>query len=154
MIIDSTIAGTVLTHSTVERLKNRPFKRGDKLLEIANTEGKWIVELKMPDNRIGHVLNAQQELRDDLKVTCVLATDPSKSFTGTVLDVAKSTEVSQESGQTVTIKVEIDPDTDPSFLHARSEVVGKVHCGRRSLGYVWFHQVGEFLNKNVWFRIW
>lgn len=152
--VKSRLAGTVLTHSTEEQLIGRPFKRGDKLLEVADTEGPWIVELRMPDNRIGHVLRAQTRLQNDLKVSCVLSTDASKSFTGRVLEVAQSTEVDSEKGQTVLIKVEIDAETEPEFLRTRAQVVGKVHCGRRSLGYVWFHQVGEFLQKNVWFRIW
>lgn len=152
--VKSKLAGTVLTHSTEEQLIGRPFKRGDKLLEVADTNGQWIVELRMPDDRIGHVLRAQSQLRDDLKVTCVLSTDASRSFTGRILEVARSTEIDSEKGQTVLIKVEIDAEATPEFLRTRAKVVGKVHCGRRSLGYVWFHQVGEFLQKNVWFRIW
>lgn len=154
LVLDASGSGTVLTHNTRERLLHRPFQRGDQLLEIADTAGNWVVELQMPDDRIGHVLNAQDALGPDLKVTCVLATDPGRTFSGRILDVAKSTEVSQEAGQTVTIVVAIDPETDPALLHARAQVVGKVHCGSRSLGYVWFHQVGEFFQKNVWFRIW
>jgi hypothetical protein len=30
-------------------------------------------------------------------------------------------------------------------------VIAKVHCGRRPLGYVWFHEVIEWFYLHVWF---
>lgn len=152
--LTSTLPGKVLTHSTREKFLGRPVTEGALLLEIGDVDGDWIVELKMPDDRIGHVLNAQRDLNDDLDVTFVLSTDPSKSFRGKVINVARATEVDQEKGQTVLIKVKIESEVDKSLLRARAQVIGKIHCGRRSLGYVWFHQIGEFFQKNVWFRIW
>lgn len=152
--LTSSLPGQVLTHSTRDKFLGRPVTEGALLLEIGDVDGDWIVELKMPDDRIGHILNAQRRLREELDVTFVLSTDPSKSFSGTIINVARATEVDQEKGQTVLIKVKIDGDVNKSLLRARAQVIGKVHCGQRSLGYVWFHQIGEFMQKNVWFRIW
>ncbi len=35
---------------------------------------------------------------------------------------------------------------------AGATVTGKVHCGRRSLGYVWFHDLFAFIQAKVFFR--
>ena len=33
-----------------------------------------------------------------------------------------------------------------------AEVSAKIDCGRRSLGYVWFHDVLEFIQTKILFR--
>ena len=48
-------------------LIDRPVERGQRLLEIADTDGPWQVELRMPEDHMGHVVRAQQELRDRLR---------------------------------------------------------------------------------------
>jgi hypothetical protein len=32
-------------------------------------------------------------------------------------------------------------------------VVARIHCGRRALGYVWLHEVWEFIQSRVLFRL-
>lgn len=59
--------GQVLTWDARNLLIERPVERGQRLLEIADTDGPWQVELRMPEDRMGHVVRAQQELRDSLR---------------------------------------------------------------------------------------
>ena len=32
-------------------------------------------------------------------------------------------------------------------------VIARIHCGRRSLGYVWLHEVWEFIQTRILFRL-
>ena len=59
--IRSPIDGIVVTFDPWNRLINRPVQHGNALLKVANTEGPWQLELHMPENRMGHVLEAQQK---------------------------------------------------------------------------------------------
>ena len=43
-------------------------------------------------------------------------------------------------------------DIDPADRLDGVTVQGKVHCGRRSLGYVWFHDLLSFIQAKVFFR--
>jgi hypothetical protein len=56
----------------------------------------------------------------------------------------------EDEGNVVRIKVAIDKqdiyDPRPS-----ATVTGKVLCGRRSIGYAWFHEAVEWLQANVFF---
>ena len=48
-----------------ERLPiGRPVQRGQVLLRVADPEGPWQLELHMPENRMGHIVEAQQALYD------------------------------------------------------------------------------------------
>ena len=82
----------------------------------------------------------------------VLATDPATQRNGEVTEVKESTEIHQEEGHIVKVKVAINRDEigDP---HPGATVTGGVYCGRRALGYVWFHEAWEWLQTHVFFYL-
>ena len=57
-----------------------------------------------------------------------------------------------EEGNTVLIKVAVNKDELPQ-LRPGASVVAKLHCGRESIGYVWFHDLIEFVQAKVLFRL-
>jgi multidrug efflux pump subunit AcrA (membrane-fusion protein) len=70
--IMSPISGQVVTWDLRNRLPNRrPVQRGQVLMRVADPSGPWQLELHMPENRMGHVAEAQKELyakaRDKLR---------------------------------------------------------------------------------------
>ena len=70
--IKSPISGQVVTWDLRNRLPNgRPVQRGQVLMRVADPSGPWQLELHMPENRMGHVAEAQKELyakaRDKLR---------------------------------------------------------------------------------------
>jgi multidrug efflux pump subunit AcrA (membrane-fusion protein) len=62
--VRSPINGVVVTWDLHNRLANRPVQRGQSLLQVADPDGQWQLELKMPENRMGHIVEAQQVLYD------------------------------------------------------------------------------------------
>ncbi|NBW97742.1 MAG: hypothetical protein EBR28_13705, partial [Planctomycetia bacterium] len=64
-------------------------------------------------------------------------------------------EVRTEEGNTVLVRVEIDRDRHAEEeLGAGASVTARIACGRRSLGYVWFHDVLSFIQTRILFRLW
>ncbi|MCE9548564.1 MAG: hypothetical protein K8T25_24065, partial [Planctomycetia bacterium] len=65
-----------------------------------------------------------------------------------------SAEVRGDDGNTVLVRVRIDRDSlDPSELRPGATVTGRIYCGRRAIGYVWFHDVIAFIRSKLLFRI-
>ena len=62
--VKSPINGLVVTWDLQNRLIHRPVQRGQVLLRVANPDGPWQLELHMPENRIGHVVEFQRGLYD------------------------------------------------------------------------------------------
>ena len=62
-----------------------------------------------------------------------------------------SAEVHGDEGNTVLVKVAIDQEG----LEKRpgADVIAKIHCGYRPMGYVWFHDVLAFIQSRVLFRL-
>ena len=153
----SPIDGQVISWNLADTLQLRPVQRGQRLVELADLDGPWIVELQVPDRRIAHVLDADQS-RDGsqpegLPVTFMLSSDPKSRHQGHVTEIAGAVQVVKDQGSTIKVTVAFDRD-QIEFLQPGMEVQGRIHCREHRLGYVWLHQVWEFLQANVFFHLW
>ncbi len=158
--IRSPIAGEVMMSWDVQKsLMYRPVQMGQMLLSVADPQGPWELELYMRESRAGHVRRARSDPRlqerypgAGERVTYVLATDPGTTRNGTVREVKGTTEIRQEEGNIVMIRADIDRAQlgDP---HPGATVTGQIFCGRRALGYVWFHEAWEWLQIHLLFYL-
>ena len=63
----SPIDGQVVTWEVENRLIRRPVQRGQVLLRVADPAGPWQLELRLPEDRIGHLVVAQRRRHEDLR---------------------------------------------------------------------------------------
>ena len=156
--VKSPINGEIVTWELETRLKGRPVQKGQSLLKVADPKGEWELALHMPEDRMGFIARAENQAADErhegLPVYYILATDPGKTLKGTVKEIVRSADIREkDEGNVVLIKVKINKDDiHPEDLREGATVTGKVHCGRRSLGYVWFHDLLAFIQAKVFFR--
>ena len=67
-----------------------------------------------------------------------------------------SAEVRGEEGNTVLVRVAFDQQelreaiADPKI---GATATAKIHCGKRAIGYVWFHDLVDFIRAKILFRI-
>ena len=153
----SPISGTVLTWNVRELLAARPVTRGQVLLTVADLTGPWVLEIRVPDDRIGHVL-AAEEAQKRLTTVRRWSVVHRGHRTGRGRDaghikrIALATETDKTAGATVLVTAAFDRAAIPANeLRPGATVVAKIHCGRRSLGYVWLHQLWETIQSRVLF---
>jgi multidrug resistance efflux pump len=156
--VRSPIDGVIVTWQVRDRLLLRPVEKGQSLMSVADKTGPWELEIHMPDDRLGHVNRAAATARQagrDLEVDYILATDPGTRHRGTVKEIHEQAEIRGEQGNTVLVRVTIDPERhDKEELGAGASVTARIACGKRPLGYVWFHDLLSFLQTQVFFRLW
>ncbi|MFW6169791.1 MAG: biotin/lipoyl-binding protein [Planctomycetota bacterium] len=156
LIVRSPMAGQVLLPWDAEQsLLRRPVMAGQRVMTIAKADpedlqSEWEIKLAMPERRMGHIRRAMAELGPELEVAYVTTADPRSSKKGTLKRVARMTDVKGEEGPTVELIVEIDREDlyEPS---PGTTVTAKVMCGRCSLGYSWFHEAIEWVQKHIVF---
>jgi hypothetical protein len=158
LVVTSPIDGSVLTWDVAHRLMARPVERGEVLVTVANLNDDWQLELEVPDDRIGHVLAARQELEPDLPVRFRLSSDDRELHTGRLAEICQTASVASQAGTqsspTVCVKVELEPRELSAV--ARSELRpgvsarAQIGCGRRSIGYVWLYDIWDTANE--WLR--
>jgi multidrug efflux pump subunit AcrA (membrane-fusion protein) len=152
----SPIDGRVVTWNMEDRLKDRPVNRGENLLEVADPAGDWELEVMMPEYRMGHVAKAKAASDEKLPVTFYLAQNPKYQLTGKVEEIHNSADVRGEEGNTVLVRVSFDQNefrkivNDPQI---GATATAKVHCGYRAIGYVWFHDLVDFVRAKILFRL-
>jgi len=148
--VESPLTGQVATLHVRKRLDRRTLKQGQVMMTVYNPGGGWELILHMPESRMGHIAAAQQASKRGLPVSFMLATHPGETFTGRVKEI--HTTANQTAGQpgTVPILVSLEESKLPE-LRPGTTVTAKVHCGQRALGYVWFHDVIDFVKGKVLF---
>lgn len=149
LTVRSPIDGEALTWNIRELLEARPVARGQALLKVGDLQGPWVLELEVPDDRAGFILAARDELRPDLDVSFTLASQPGSEHRGRIHDVALSTELDEANEPTVLVTVEFDKG-DVAGLRPGVTAMARVHCGRRSLGYVWLHDLFHYVQSLWW----
>jgi hypothetical protein len=95
----------------------------------------------VPDRDIAHVQAAQRD-GQPLRVSLVAATDLNTRRVGAVTDIARVVTHDPLEGPVVVVTVAVEPQ--PGFdARPGATVYPRIHCGRRSLGYVWFRRLYE-----------
>ncbi len=149
LTIRSPIDGQAITWNLEQLLAARPVQRGQALLSVANLEGPWMLELHVADDRAGHVLAAREAITPDLEVDFVLPSDPGRTYRGRVIEVAPSTEIDAKQESSVLVTVAFDKSSVPA-LRPGATAAARIHCGRRSLGYVWLHDLYDYVQSLWW----
>lgn len=138
----SPIAGHVVTWDVTDALRQRPVKRGQVLMTVADTSGHWVLEIEVPDRDAGYVLAARRTSQPDLPVSFILATNPGQTYAGRLEKLAETAEPDQRQQLSVSALVRVEASAIPHRL-AGAGVVARIDCGRRALGYVWLHDLIE-----------
>lgn len=153
LFITAPIDGVVTTWDVEETLRSRPIMTGQVLMEVADLSQPYSLELELPEKREGHLdaYRKEQNYPETLEVTYILATDPTMDPLNAILpagSISPRAETHEEHG--AIIEMEAIPDEQP-LLELRpspgASVIAKIRCGRASSGFVFFHEIWEWLCK-------
>jgi multidrug efflux pump subunit AcrA (membrane-fusion protein) len=165
LTVTSPIDGKVVTWKVRDLIENRPVRKGQRLMEIADSSSPWELEIYVPEAKMGHVVQRLQVLRAkdpnaQLEVSFILATHSDTHLTGNVQEIDTNAQVQGESGNAVKMVVAFKQEDlkqlvlDPANqLKVGADVKVKILCGRRAIGYVWFSDLFEFVQSRVLFRL-
>ncbi len=150
LIVRANRDGQVVTWHVRDRLLHRPVQKGQALMAIVDPTSDWELELYVAARHSGHVLDAASSGDQPLPITFALTSHPGEQFEGTLKAVDHVAVDHDELGSAVRIRVAIDADQLPE-LKTDATVVAKVHCGQRSLGYTWFHDLIDTVQSRILF---
>jgi multidrug efflux pump subunit AcrA (membrane-fusion protein) len=147
----SPIAGVVTTQNLRERLVDRPINRGDLLMSIAQADGPWHIEVKIPDNRIEFVVAAMDQSAEEmLDVHFRLKSDSASSYTGKLVDLDYRSDLRDGEDRTSVIAtVSIDEKELDQSLRLGARVYAKVACGERNNFYLLTYELRDRIDE--WF---
>jgi hypothetical protein len=150
LTLRSPIAGQVIRWDLIRSLESRPVRQGQSLLQVADTQGPWQIELRIPDRAVRHVLAAQGRLKESLDVRFLLRMSPRVTYSAKLGTVNLATDLDQDGELSTLATVPLNQNDIPD-LRPGSSVIAKIDCGRRSMGYVWLREFWEFLQTRILF---
>jgi multidrug efflux pump subunit AcrA (membrane-fusion protein) len=151
LVVTSPIAGRVLTWDVAHQLLARPVERGEVLVTVADLSADWQLELDVPDDRMGYVLTAQHDMKPDLPVRFRFSSEEREEHVGKIVEVCQTANVAPDKTSrpkpTVVTKIAFDtPELMKAVggeLRPGVSAHAQIACGRRPLGYVWFHDIWD-----------
>jgi multidrug efflux pump subunit AcrA (membrane-fusion protein) len=151
LLVTSPIAGRVLTWDVGQQLVARPVERGEVLVTVADLSSPWQLELEVPDDRIGYVLAARKSIKPELPVRFRLGSEERATHTGRLAEVCQTADVANDktTRPRPTVLTKVDLDSSDSLASLGSELRpgvsarAQIECGRKSIGYVWLHDVWD-----------
>lgn len=140
--------GVVFLQEPETDLAGTTIVAGQKVLQNVDVDGQWQVELRVPVRLIRHVTKAHRE-EERPTVRLMLRSNPSIVFSGELMEVGQAADIDVRNELTVPAVVRFDAT---SFKPTPgSEVLAKIDCGRRSIGFVMFREVIEFVQGRFLF---
>jgi multidrug resistance efflux pump len=155
--IKAPIDGVVTNWQARQNLIRRPVERGQNLMTIVEKDSTWLLELELPERRVGHMIDAASQAAQDEqspRVTFSLVSHPGVEFEGRMMLVDHQIDVHSDEGNTCLVRVAFANDeVDRELLRTGTRVNAKIHCGQRSVGYVMFHEAIEAIHSSylLWF---
>ncbi len=152
LVIRSPIAGTVVTFRTEESLENRPLQRGEVVLTVVDPASDWKLDLTMVETKMGHVRSYRPD-GDVYEMRYILQSDPRNQLEGTVAkkDINNRAELTEDNGNAVRMIGAVKNQSDLVDALPGTEVKAKIYCGKKPIGYKWFHQLVEWIQANLLF---
>lgn len=157
----SPIDGIVTTWEVKKILNARPVVTGQVLMNIADPNGPWEIEVLMPEKRMRYLDYAfdseakkDTDGREYLIVEIILRTAPETKYYGKLYrdGIGQRAELDPEDGAVV--KLRCIPDDETLLRITRRpgvQVMADVKCGKRSVAFVCFYEVIEWIRANVLF---
>jgi len=153
LVVLSPIDGRVVSWDLDRRLGRRPVRRGELLLHVADPSRGWEVEIRLPQRRYGELSAARSERKPDLEVDFSPTSEPGLSFPGRLTHVDQRADVrNPEEGSIVLLEAEAQVGSWSSRQDG-AEVRARIHCGRRSLGYVVFRDAADWVRSTLFYLL-
>jgi multidrug efflux pump subunit AcrA (membrane-fusion protein) len=168
LVLKAPCNGIVTTWEVEKNFMRRPVEVGQELIQVAETSGDWVLEVQVPDNDMGPILDAFEQLKRDiasgakpagsqLGAYFVTMTDPEHRYRGSVLRISAKAETAEQQ-HVVKITVAFPESVKTDFLRRvremrpGTEVRARIECYNASLAYVLFRDVYQVFFETIMFR--
>jgi hypothetical protein len=163
----------VLSADNRPELMKRTVKPNEPLLRIGYVDGRWRVEMKIPQRNIGHITHAletpglhktDKDGKKYLDVDVLLTSKSDSSFPGRLYEEDMAREAipnrddHNESEPVMMAYVRVNTDDvsadrkiPKELFVAGQEVHTRIRCGKHAMGYSLFHGVWEWFYEKVVF---
>ena len=148
LVVQAPLSGQVDRWDLNQALADRPVTHGQYLCDVLDVNGDWVVELSISDDAVGYVLQA--EAQGPCLVSYLFRTNPDRKYASHLESISNSVQLAQDGRPVVQARMPATKKGDPQFRVGAS-VLARIHCGKRSIGFVYLRDAIEFFQRFLWF---
>lgn len=146
------IDGTIITWDAKRLLHEKPVRWGETLLKVADEKQQWQLQFLAPEKSMGYVLeaaNKNEQGINGLNVEYFFSSRPNQQFKVNIADAGNATE--RDVSDTLGVRIICDVSPEQNLQRHGAEVTGDIHCGKRSIAFVWTHELVDAVRRHlVW----
>jgi hypothetical protein len=148
LLVTSPIDGRIDGWDLHASLQARPVAVGQFLLNVISEAAGWKVQLNIPDENIGYLLEQQQT--ENCSVRFRLRSDATVVHESKIETIADSARVDQQ-GNSIVLAILPFRVLKNAPVRQGATVLAQVDCGNRAVGFVWLRGLIEWWRTSSWF---
>lgn len=151
LTVVSPLKGRFFGASLKERFLGRPVVRGQYFGEVADLSEAWEIRLQVRESDVRHLLDAVKSEGDQQsypEVTFALATQPEVFSTIRITQISPTTKLDSYGNLTTEVTARLT-ELPADVNRPGTGVLGRIHCGKRSAGYVCFRRMIDYVSRTV-----
>lgn len=152
LMVRTAMAGQVFSDEPANEWIGRPVRRGEPMVDVADRQGPWLLELQIPERDVRHVIAAMEGSENHPMISFVFETSPDverKTALDTI-DLATQMDDTGQLSTEATAHLDGIGDLTDELRRPGAGVVASIHCGSGRAGFVYFRRVLEFFERQVW----
>lgn len=149
MTIRSPINGKVVLRDQQADLLGQSISQSQWLMQIVDPAEGYDAILDLPEKDDAYLRRALSEDASAVTASLRLLASPDVRFIGSVASLADAVQINERGIAAIEVTVAIH-ESLPNDVHVGATVVGMIDVGNRSLGFVWFRPLIEFLRSYGW----
>lgn len=154
LVVASPIDGQVITWDVRQNLRGRMVTPQNRLMEIADTEGDWQLQVDVADKHADEILKAWERRGSEdktLRARFSLASEPGQTYDGIVTNVGNVIQLNRNREPVLRVRVDFEA-SEIDVKKSRTGVTAKLYTGEKtSLGYLWLSDLPDAFRRHVLF---
>lgn len=155
LTIRSPIDGQVDRWDLDQTLRQRPVTHGEYLLAVVAPADGWKVQLDIPEVDSGYVIEANS--KKPVACTYRLASSSDQEYSAALAALSNTTMIAHDGRSVLrgtldlrTLDLPSTGSNSPAGFRVGATVNATIHCGQRSLGFVWFRSLIQWARQQSW----
>ncbi|QDV70267.1 hypothetical protein Poly24_39870 [Rosistilla carotiformis] len=141
-------AGQIIGWQIQQELTDRPVHRSQKLLQVVDPDGRWVVHAGVPQQRIDHVLGAIDASEADVDVQLIFRSFPNQPIAGALRNVGLAAVTSESEAAVGMAEIRVETAALPIREPGATATVA-IPCGRKPLVYVAFQDLIRTVSEAI-----
>lgn len=149
LVIRAGQSGRVVIDDQQSKSVGQAVLPSQQIMRLADDRLGYQAIVRIPAKSYGYLEMDHKRTQTTAYASLRLRSDPSRRFEGSVSRVSDTVQVDEQGQSTIDVFVDLQ-NVNGDDVRIDAPLIGHVYVGRRTLGFVVFRPIIEFIRENSW----